>query len=208
MHDAVGHQVPDRPRVGRARPALTGRDGQRGHLDEGERVGGQLIDRGDDVLAVEFVTGAAHADELRQTEQLLPVLPRQNRGQCVGAGDEVKIAVGVQRTQIFQRVIGVGGSGTININATDREPGIRGGGDDRHEVAVLGGGHGATNLLPGPPGRDEHHFVEAEQVGDLAGGDEVAVVDGVECSAHHAEPAPGLHEWPAYWSARPAGAGR
>ena len=43
-------------------------------------------------------------------------------------------------------------------------------------------------LLPGLAGRDEHHFVELEQIGNLAGRDQVAVVDGVERPTHHPQP--------------------
>ncbi len=37
------------------------------------------------------------------------------------------------------------------------------------------------------PGRYEDHLVEAEAGGDLTGGDEVPVVDGIEGTAHDAQ---------------------
>jgi hypothetical protein len=43
-------------------------------------------------------------------------------------------------------------------------------------------------LLPWLAGRDEHHLVEFETVGDLTRGNEVAVVDGIERPTHHTEP--------------------
>ena len=49
-----------------------------------------------DVLAVELVAGPADADERGQREQLLPVLPGQDRRQRVGAGDEVQLGVRVR----------------------------------------------------------------------------------------------------------------
>lgn len=59
-------------------------------------------------------------------------------------------------------------------------------------------------FLPGLAGRHEDDFVEREQVGYFAGGDQVAVVDGVERPTHHAESAtPLLHDLPAYWSGVP-----
>jgi hypothetical protein len=49
-------------------------------------------------------------------------------------------------------------------------------------------------LLPRLAGRHEHDLVELEEVGNLAGRDQVAVVDGVERPTHHAEPASRSHE--------------
>ena len=48
----------------------------------------------------------------------------------------------------------------------------------------------AISLLPGLPRRYENDLIEAEATGDLAGGDEVAVVDRIERATHDAEPVP------------------
>jgi hypothetical protein len=40
--------------------------------------------------------------------------------------------------------------------------------------------------MPGNTGWYENNFIQLEGVRDLAGCDQVTVVDGVECSAHHA----------------------
>ena len=45
-------------------------------------------------------------------------------------------------------------------------------------------------LLPGLPGRYENDFIEVEATGDLAGGDEVAVVDRIKGATHDAKPVP------------------
>src|SRR6476659_3997947 len=201
LHDAIGHQVPDRPVLSGTLAAVGRRDRKRGHLDEGQRVSRQLSERRRDVLAVEVVAGAADADEPGDREHFLPVLPRQDRGKCVRAGDEVEVRVGVERAQIAQRVLGIGRAAAVDVHPAEREPGVGRRGDDRHQVAILGSGDVAMVLLPGLAGRDVHHFVELEQIGNLAGRDQVAVVDGVERPTHHPHPPSRSHKQPAYGSA-------
>src|SRR5699024_3944135 len=65
---------------------------------------------------------------------------------------------------------------------------VRGGGDHRHEVAVLGIGDRLLHLLRRPPGGDEDHLVQTEDALHLAGGEDVAVMDGIERPAHPADP--------------------
>src|SRR6476660_4748880 len=149
LHDAIGHQVPDRPVLSGTLAAVGRRDRKRGHLDEGQRVSRQLSERRRDVLAIEVVAGAADADEPGDREHFLPVLPRQDRGKCVRAGDEVEVRVGVERAQIAQRVLGIGRAAAVDVHPADREPGVGRRGDDRHQVAILGGGDVAMVLLPG-----------------------------------------------------------
>ena len=55
---------------------------------------------------------------------------------------------------------------------------------------MLGRGHHARALLPRLTGGGEHHLIESEQSLDLAGGHEVAMMDGIERSTHDAD-APG-----------------
>jgi hypothetical protein len=60
-------------------------------------------------------------------------------------------------------------------------------------------------LLPWLTAGHKHHFVEVEPVGYLTGGNQVAVMDGVERPTHHTQPAKLLlHDVPAYLSARVA----
>ena len=140
------------------------------------------------MTSVQVVTGPTDADEPGQREQLLDVLPGQDRRQRVGAGDEVQIAVRVQRMQVAQRVLGVRATPAVDVDTAHRELRVARGRDHRHQVAVLGGADVAPLLLPWLAGRDEHHLVEFETVGDLARGNQVAVVDGIERPTHHAEP--------------------
>ena len=65
---------------------------------------------------------------------------------------------------------------------------VVGGGQKGHGIAVLAGGHLLVELEGGPACGHEDHDVKAEVIEGLLGGDEVAVVDGVEGAAHDAEP--------------------
>ena len=150
------------------------------------------------MLAAQLVAGPTDPDESRRREQLVQVLPGQDGGQRVGAGDEVQVGVGIERVQIPQSVLGVGGPAAIDVDPADREAGVGRGGDHRHQVAVFAGADLAA-LQPGLAGRHEHHLVEVEQVSHLAGRDQVAVVDGIERPTHHSQP-PLLHGLPAYLS--------
>src|SRR5262249_5533620 len=108
---------------------------------------------------------------------------------------------GIERPQVAQRVLGVGRAAAVDVHPADREPGVGRRSDDRHQVAVLGGGDIAMVFLPRLPGRHEHHFVELEQAGDLAGRDQVAIVDGIERPTHYPQPSTRSHKEPAYGSA-------
>src|SRR5690606_29300612 len=112
-------------------------------------------------------------------------------GQGVGAGDEVEVVVRTLLTQVTQGVIGECRTLAVDVHARDREAGVRGGGDDRHEVPVLGGTDRAVVLEVGLAGWHEHNLVQLEQRGGLAGRDQVAVVDGIEGATHHAQ----THQW-------------
>ena len=98
-------------------------------------------------------------------------------------------ASGPSRAQVAQRVDGVRRAAAVDVDAADREPRVGRRGDDRHQVAVLGRADLALGLLPRLAGRHEDDLVEPEQRGDLAGGDEVPVVDRVERPAHDPDPA-------------------
>ena len=136
----------------------------------------------------EFVARPAHRDEPGQAEQLLPVLPGQDGRERIGAGDEVQLRVGMLLAQVTQRVDGVGGGAAVDVDPADGESRVGRRRDDRHEVAILGRTDVSVRLLPGLARRDEDHLFEAEPIGNLAGGDEVTVVDRVERAAHDAEP--------------------
>jgi hypothetical protein len=49
--------------------------------------------------------------------------------------------------------------------------------------------HSEDDLRRDLAGGHEDHFVQREVVRDLAGGNQVAVMDGIERAAHHADPA-------------------
>ena len=137
----------------------------------------------------EVEPGPGHADEVGQVEQLLVVPPADDLGERVGAGDEEQLGVRALPAQVAQRVDGVRRAAAVDVDAADREARVGGGGDHRHQVAVLGRADLALALLPRLAGRHEHDLVETEQAGDLAGGHQVPVVDGIERPAHDPDPA-------------------
>ena len=51
LHDAVGHQVPQRPALFGAQAAVGRRDRQRRDLDQGQRILGQLVEHAGEMLA-------------------------------------------------------------------------------------------------------------------------------------------------------------
>ena len=101
----------------------------------------------------QLVAGAGDADELREPEQLVGVLPRQDLGQRVGAGDEEQLGVGALGVQVAQGVDGVGRALAVDVDARDGEARVGCRRDDGHQVAVLGGRDVTPLLLPGLPGR-------------------------------------------------------
>src|SRR6187399_85317 len=64
LHDAVGHEVPDRLAGGAALAAVTGGDGQRRDLDQGEALGRDARQQ----AGVHLVARAGAADEVGQLE--------------------------------------------------------------------------------------------------------------------------------------------
>src|ERR1017187_3009080 len=125
---------------------------------------------------------------MRESEEFVHVVPGEHLGQRVGAGDEEKLVLRPGGgAQIAQRVDGVGGPGPVDVDPADAEPGVRRGGDHRHQVAVLGGRDGTEILLVRLAGRHEDDLVQREVVRDLAGGDQVTMMYGIEGSAHHAD---------------------
>ncbi len=103
---------------------------------------------------------------------------------------------GLQCLQIPQGVFGVGEPAAVDVDAADREARVGRGGDHRHQIAVFAGADLAA-FQPGLTSRHEHHLVELEQISDLAGRDQVPVVDGIERPTHDSQ-SPLLHGLPAY----------
>ena len=142
LDDAVGHEVPDRLPGADAVAAVGGADRHGGHLHQVDPVGGQA-------RLGELVAGAGDPDELGELEQLVGVLPGQDLGQRVGAGDEEQLGVGALGAQVAQGVDGVGRAVAVDVDPRDGEARVGCRRDDGHQVAVLGRGDVAPLLLPG-----------------------------------------------------------
>ena len=97
-----------------ARPAVGGADRHRGHLLQGDPVGREAGLRQD-------VARSGHADEVGELEQLVGVLPRQDLGQRVGAGDEEQLGIGPFAVQVAQRVDRVGRTSALELATFQHE---------------------------------------------------------------------------------------
>jgi multiple sugar transport system permease protein len=187
LDDAVGDQVPERLPGGDPVAALARGDRERGDLHQRHLAVRQA-------RPGQPVPGPGAADEVRQREQRVDVVPGQDVLERVRTGDEEEVGVGVRGPQVAQRVDRVRRPRPVDVRPADAEPGVRRRRDDRHQVAVLGRRHRPACLLVRLPCRHEDHLVETEVMRHLAAGHEVPVVDGVEGAAHHPEPpAPVVH---------------
>src|SRR6478672_2257154 len=180
LRDAVGHEVPDGLAPFDAGPAVGGADRHGRDLLEGDPVAGQPVVR-------QLMAGTGDPDEVGELEQLVGGLPRQDLREGVGAGDEEQLRVRPLCGEVAEGVDRVGRAGPVDVDPADGEAGVGRRGDHRHEVAVLGRGDLACVLLPGLAGGDEDDLIEVEQGLDLARGDQVTVMDGVEGPAHHTQ---------------------
>src|SRR4029453_778475 len=124
---------------------------------------------------------------MRERERLLDVSPGQDLRQRIGTGNEEQLAARVELVEVAQGVDRVRRTGPVDVDPADREPRVGRRRDDGHQVPVLGGRDLTLGLLPGLAGGDEDDLVQLEVGLDLAGGDEVSVMDRVEGPAHHAE---------------------
>jgi len=179
--DPVRYQVLDGGAAGDPGADVARGDGQGRDVHPVDPAGRawHLVDQ-----AVQVEAGTGGGDELGQGEDLVGLLPGEDLEHGVGPGDEEEAGVLVLLIpEPAQGVHGVGRALVVDLQPADREGWVRGGGDQRHLVAVLGRGH-PERLLPGLAGGHEHHAVEAELPAGLLGGDEVTVVDGVEGAAH------------------------
>src|SRR5487761_795523 len=105
------------------------------------------------------MTRSRTAYEMRQTEQFVRVMPRQYLGQRVRSGDEEELVLLVGfGAEVSQRVDRVGRPWAVDVYPADAERRVRGGGDHRHQVPVLGRGDLAAIFLVRLSGRDEDNF--------------------------------------------------
>src|ERR1700730_15705144 len=182
LDDTVRYQIPDWLSSHDTLPAVGRGDLQGGNLQHADPLGCQPV-------GGKPVPGPGAADEMRELEQLVRILPGHHPGQGVRAGDEEQLrAVAAYRAKLAQRVDGVRGARSVDVHPADREPRVRRGRDHRHQVAVLRRRDAAVLLLPRLAGGHEHHLIQREALRHLARGHQVTMVDRVERAAHHPDP--------------------
>ena len=122
---------------------------------------------------------------MSQREDLLRILPMEDLEHGVGPRDEeqLHLILGLP-AELLKGVHRIGGAPPFDLEPGHREPRVAGRGDHGHQVAVLGRGDLPIRLHPGLARGDEDHLVQAEGPQGRLGGDEVAVMDGVEGAAH------------------------
>ena len=141
------------------------------------------------IIQGQLEPGPGHADEVRQVEHLVDVLPGEDLLQRVRPGDEVQLGlIAVLFAQVAKGVDGVGGPAAVDVHPARGEPRVRGGRDHRHQVPVLRRAHLLVGFLPGLAGRHEHDLVQPEASGHFTGRNQVTVVDGIEGTAHDPDP--------------------
>jgi 2-polyprenyl-6-methoxyphenol hydroxylase-like FAD-dependent oxidoreductase len=89
LHDAVGHQVPDRLMLLHPKPAGGRGDRQCRDLEQGDFVMGQLSD--DRGIKINSRAGTAY--KVGKIENRIHLVPREDLRQRIGAGDEVHVHV-------------------------------------------------------------------------------------------------------------------
>ncbi len=92
--------------------------------------------------------------------------------------DEVKLdVIGIARAQLAEGIDCIGDAGAIDLEAAGVERRVRGSGQHRHGVAILGVAHVLVLLERGRTGGHEQHQIKIERLACLLGGDQVAVVE-------------------------------
>ena len=181
LHDPVGHEIPHWFAGHDAGATVGGADGQGRDLLQTHPVLGQSI-------ITQDMPWPGHPDEMGKVPELVDVLPRQDLGQRIGAGDEEQLRVRELCAQVTQGVDGVGRAGSVEVDTADVEARVGGCGDHRHQVSVLSWGHHGHILLPRLTGRHEQDLIEVEERLDLSGSHEVTVMDGIEGPTHDTYP--------------------
>jgi len=164
------------------------RDGQRGHLEIGDV---ETEPRGGDGVPcpIEVVSRTRGSDKMGKTGDVDRIPPHDDLADGVGTGDEVELDVaGVDLAQKTERLRGIGDAFSVDLETRCKEVGVIRRRKQRHGIAILTRGDDPVLFERRPSRGHEDHEVETEVVEGLLGSHEVTVVDGVEGTAHDAEP--------------------
>ena len=116
-------------------------------------------------------------------------MPAEDFRDRVGTRDEHEFdVVGIVRTQLAQRVDGVGVAAALDLHRAHVESGIALGREAAHGKPVVRGRDIAVALEDGAAGGNEHHRIEPVRLAHLLGAGQMPDVDGVEGAAHDSQP--------------------
>ena len=124
-----------RYQTGKPRPTRS-----RQSVDEIARAGtsSKLTSLSGSPLTLRSWPGRVTATKCARSQSSLKVLPVEDLLDGVGARDEEELGVGTLGVQVPEGVDRVGRAVTVDVDAADGEHRVRRGGDDGHQVAVLG----------------------------------------------------------------------
>src|SRR3954454_12450823 len=151
LHDPVRYQVPNRMPPLHPAATISGRYRQRRNFEPAYVVLRKVGKR-------HGVSRPTDRDEMCKVPKTLNVLPAEDLLDGIGTRDEEEVAVWAFPLNVAQRVDRVRGTAPVDVHAGHREPRVRRGRDDRHQVAVLGWAD--APLLPRLVGRDEDDLVQ------------------------------------------------
>src|SRR5690606_30871977 len=125
------------------------RRGFKGQVDQAAVDGGQLPAQGGGGL--QYGAGPLGYGQVDQAGDILPGVPGAEVFELVGAQYPVILGAG---RQLAQRVYGVAGAASFDLDGVDAQPGFIAYGQRQHGQPVFGAG-GQRCALPGVGGRDQ-----------------------------------------------------
>src|SRR5665647_1083421 len=111
----IGNQIPDRETPAHSRPAVSRRDRQCRNLQQAYVLVGQSRN-------TQLMSRATHSHEMSEVPQLSNVLPVQDLGDRIRAGDEEEFRVRALGVQVPQGVYRVRRPRAVDVHTADGEP--------------------------------------------------------------------------------------
>ena len=132
--------------------------------------------------------GPIDDDQARQAQDLVGRAPLRELRQDVGPDDEEQLGPAVRRLELLQEIDRVRRRRTIDVQPRQREQRVVSDGQDDHRTAVLGLAAGRALFQRILSGRQEQDAFELESPRHLLGGEQMAIVRGVEGAAQQPQP--------------------
>ena len=116
-------------------------------------------------------------------------MPGHDIDNRVGARNKVELYLRrVKVAKGMKRIGRIGYARAVDLEPARQKGRVRGGGEDRHGITVLGRRHRLVKLKGGRPCRHKEHSVQVERLARLLGSHQMPVMDGIKGATHNAEP--------------------